>query len=52
MLLDRPLSRTTGFTSQMQNVGSLRNTGVEFQFDANIIETKDVQWNAGINISA
>ena len=51
MLLDRPLSRTTGFTSQMQNVGSLRNTGVEFQFDANIIETKDVQWNAGINIS-
>ncbi|WP_293734094.1 TonB-dependent receptor [uncultured Parabacteroides sp.] len=51
MLLDRPLSRTSGFTSQMQNVGSLRNTGVEFQFDANIIETKDIQWNAGINIS-
>lgn len=51
MLLDRPLSRTSGFSSQMQNVGSLRNTGVEFQFDANIITSKDVQWNAGINIS-
>lgn len=51
MLLSRPLSTTSGYYSQMQNVGSLRNTGVEFQFDANIINTKAVQWNAGFNIS-
>ena len=51
MLLDRPLSSTSGFTSQMQNVGSIRNTGVEFQFNASIIDTKAVQWNAGFNIS-
>jgi tonB-linked outer membrane protein, susC/ragA family len=51
MLLDRPLSSTSGFTKQMQNVGSLRNSGFEFQFDANIINTKAVQWNAGINLS-
>lgn len=51
MLLSRPLSSTSGFTSQMQNVGSLRNTGFEFQFDASIIDTKAVQWNAGLNLS-
>lgn len=51
MLLKRPLSFTSGFESQMQNVGSLRNTGVEFQFDASVIENKSVQWNIGFNLS-
>lgn len=51
MLLYRPLSYTSGFNSQLQNVGSMRNNGIEFQFDANIINTNDLQWNAGINLA-
>lgn len=51
MLLDRPVSYTSGFTSLWRNVGSIRNSGVEFQFDASIIDTKELQWNAGINLS-
>ncbi len=51
MLLDKPLSSTTGFTSAFQNVGSMSNSGVEFQFDANLIDTKEFKWNAGLNIS-
>lgn len=51
MLLKRPLSYTSGFESQMQNVGSLRNTGVEFQFDASVIQNNNVEWNIGFNIS-
>jgi TonB-linked SusC/RagA family outer membrane protein len=51
MLLDRPLSRTSGFTTQTQNVGSIRNQGIEFQFDASIVNTKDWRWNAGFNLA-
>ena len=51
MLLKRPVSSTSGFTSLMRNVGSLRNTGVEFQFDATILDTKDIRWNATLNLA-
>ena len=51
LLLDRPVSATSGFTSLMRNVGSLRNTGVEFQFDATIIDKGDWRWNATLNLA-
>jgi TonB-linked SusC/RagA family outer membrane protein len=51
MLLSRPLSQTSGFNSQTQNVGSINNKGIEFQLEASIINNKDLQWNAGFNIS-
>lgn len=51
MLLSKALSSTSGFTYSYQNVGSIRNKGIEFQIDANIISTRDWQWNAGFNIA-
>lgn len=51
MLLDKAQSSTSGFNTALQNVGSMRNTGVEFQFDANIIDNNDWKWDAGFNIS-
>jgi TonB-linked SusC/RagA family outer membrane protein len=51
MLLDRPLSMTSGFNQQTQNVGTIQNTGIELQADASIINTKDVQWNVGFNLA-
>ncbi|MBO4974324.1 MAG: TonB-dependent receptor, partial [Bacteroides sp.] len=51
MLLDKAQSSTSGFNTALQNVGSMRNTGVEFQFDANIIDRNDWKWDAGFNIS-
>ncbi len=51
MLLDKPLSPTSGFTSAFANVGSLRNNGIEFQFDANILNSGDFKWDAGFNLS-
>ncbi len=50
MLLNVPLSRTSGFTELRQNVGSLRNRGVEFLFNANILNT-NIVWNAGFNLA-
>lgn len=51
MLLSKPLSSTTGFTSALQNVGSMRNDGVEFQLDADLISRKDLNWTLGFNIA-
>lgn len=51
MLLAKSLSYTSGFSSATTNIGSMRNTGVEFQFDANIIDKNDWSWDLGFNIS-
>ncbi len=51
MLLSKAQSSTSGFNTALTNVGSMRNSGIEFQFDANIIENKDWKWDAGFNIS-
>ena len=51
MLLDKAQSSTSGFNTATVNVGSMRNTGVEFQFDADIIDKGDWKWTAGFNIA-
>ena len=51
MLLDKALSYTSGFESATTNIGSMRNSGVEFQLDAQIIDKKDWKWSVGFNIA-
>ena len=51
MLLEKAQSSTSGFNTALTNVGSMRNSGVEFQFDAEIIHTKDWKWDVGFNIA-
>lgn len=51
MLLDKAQSSTSGFNSALTNIGSLQNKGIEFQFDADIIDNKDFKWDAGFNIA-
>lgn len=46
-LLNRPISLTSGFASFPDNVGSLRNRGVDLEIGANIISNP----NDGLNIS-
>lgn len=52
MLLPASLPYTTGFGSLRQNVGKLRNSGVEVQLDADIFNTNDFKWSAGLNFAA
>lgn len=33
----------------VKNIGSLENRGLEFKIDANLVQTKDFNWNAGFN---
>ena len=51
LLLNVPLSQTTGFSTQTRNIGSLVNEGLEVQLNANIINTKDVNFSIGGNFS-
>ena len=44
-----PLSLTTGMSSMYQNIGKIRNRGVELSLDGTIIETRDMRWSAYAN---
>lgn len=46
-----PLSRTSGHTSQTQNIGSLYNRGIEFELNAEVIRGRDFSWTVGGNLA-
>ncbi|MGC6401854.1 MAG: SusC/RagA family TonB-linked outer membrane protein [Flavobacteriaceae bacterium] len=50
LLLNVPLSLTTGFDSQIQNIGSLKNSGLEVELQANLISSNDLNLSIGGNI--
>lgn len=51
MLLEIPYSYTTGFSSGWGNVGSMRNTGVDVDFRADLISNKDWYWGLRCNFN-
>jgi hypothetical protein len=51
LLLAVQIPPTTGYTSQLQNIGSTSNRGVEFQVNASAIQKKDFTWTSNFNIS-
>jgi TonB-linked SusC/RagA family outer membrane protein len=51
LLLAVNIPPTTGYTTQIQNIGSTSNRGVEFQVSAIPIQKKDFTWNSNFNIS-
>ncbi|WP_142784364.1 SusC/RagA family TonB-linked outer membrane protein [Changchengzhania lutea] len=51
ILLDVPISSTSGFNTALRNYGSMENSGLEFSLGASIIEQEDFTWNTTINTS-
>ena len=51
MLLNKSVPETSGFSTNFMNTGKMRNRGVEFQIDGDVIATKDIIWNIGFNIA-
>lgn len=49
MLQNVPLSRTTGFNAQDQNVGVMVNKGIEFELDLAIVQSEDFNISIGGN---
>lgn len=51
LLLQNKIPPTSGYTTQYQNVGSVRNNGVEIQLGGLVMRKKDFTWNANFNIA-
>jgi outer membrane receptor protein involved in Fe transport len=51
LLVAVPVPTTTGYTSQLQNVGSTRNKGIEFQVSGIIMQKHAFSWTGNFNIS-
>lgn len=51
LLLDVQVPGTTGFTSQLQNVGNLNNKGFEIVINSTNISTKNLRWTSSFNFS-
>lgn len=49
LLQDVPISTITGFSSTLQNVGSINNHGIEFELAGDIIRNSDFRWSVGVN---
>ena len=49
LLMDIPVSATTGYITKPKNVGSLANRGIDLTLDADIFRNKD--WYVGLNVS-
>ncbi|MEM6630617.1 MAG: TonB-dependent receptor [Bacteroidota bacterium] len=51
MLLNRPLSATSGFTSVLRNLGDMKNEGIELTVNAKPFAGRRFNWDIDFNIS-
>lgn len=51
LFLNRQLSRTTGYTNLLSNIGELQNQGVEVSLDGDVISTRNFTWRANISFT-
>jgi TonB-linked SusC/RagA family outer membrane protein len=49
LFVNQPLSRTTGFASLATNVAKLRNSGVDFALNVDVISKRDLLVTVGVN---
>ncbi len=49
LLLDVEVPGTTGFLTQLRNIGKLENKGIEFTINSDNIVTRDFRWTTSIN---
>jgi len=50
LLVYKPIAPQTGFYQVMKNEGAVRNRGIEYRIDANIINIGKWRWDLGFNI--
>lgn len=51
LLYNIPKPGNSGFTTQLTNVGSMENRGVEFVLNTQNITSKDFKWTTNLNVS-
>jgi TonB-linked SusC/RagA family outer membrane protein len=51
LLMNVEIPWTSGYRTQLQNIGKIRNQGIEFMLNASIIDNKAFGWDLNMNIS-
>lgn len=51
LLLTKQIPQTTGFSTIFSNVGSMKNSGVELELEAELVRTSDALWSIGGNVA-
>ncbi len=51
LLLAVAIPPTSGYSSQIKNLGSTTNQGLELQLSAYLVQNKDFTWNSSLNLS-
>ncbi|SFS84978.1 TonB-linked outer membrane protein, SusC/RagA family [Mucilaginibacter polytrichastri] len=51
LLINVPVPTSSGYATQLQNVGKTANRGIEAQVNATIIQKKSFTWSANFNIA-
>lgn len=51
LLMKRSLATSSGYNETWQNIGSVKNKGIEFSLGADIIKNRDLAWTVSGNIS-
>lgn len=51
MLMSFPLPASSGFLGYYDNVGDMKNVGVEIDLSGDIIRTRDFRWSANLNFT-
>lgn len=51
MLLQRPLPRTSGYATVVENIGSMENRGIELALTTYNIQDSNLSWSTNFNIS-
>lgn len=51
LLVNVTVPQSSGYTTQVQNVGETSNRGIELQLNATPVATKNFNWNTSFNIS-
>ena len=50
--MERTIPRQTGFNSQLQNIGALKNSGWELLVNSTNVNTPNFNWNSTVTLSA
>jgi TonB-linked SusC/RagA family outer membrane protein len=51
MLLNLPIPHSSGYTTQIRNIGSIRNHGIELSLRSQNIRNKNFQWSTNIKFT-
>jgi TonB-linked SusC/RagA family outer membrane protein len=51
LLLSAQIPGTTGYSSRLDNIGTVENRGLELTFDGKILNTKMLTWDIGFNLA-